>query len=863
MSNELNEVAEPFLGQSGASAVNRSAATLETFNALTGLLSINTYIINLRTMSVDFMNKNAEDLFGHTVAEMQAKGPDFLKTMCHPDDTPLLKERFEAVTALGPGEHVNSEFRIRRRDGTYVWQRSTDTVFERDEDGAVLSICGIAFDVSRYKRIEKELKNLKKELESSVRDKDQELDETKAFLEHALNLMPGIIYVYNQKTRSNEFANKSIARLIGYTNKEIRAMGSSVMAQIMHPSDLPRIDKHFTKLSTISDNEIHSIEYRLRHKNGEYLWFLSLDTPFQRDNDGQVIKHIGVATNISEQKKAEQNLLEIKENLEALVKQGSAEVISQNEELDRANRLLEAVIQTASSAILALDHNGRILILNDAARHVLGGLNGPPPLEWPDDIHFLEAANFAPLDASANPINRALAGLRLRNETNVMTRKSGSFNRYVRVSSASIADDDLPVSAVIVLDDISDQEVARQQVERSSRLDALGQLTGGIAHDFNNLLAAIQYSIELAMRELPKNGTQNLLNTALGAVDRGAALSRRLLAFAKRQPGLSESRPMQGVRDEFMQLIEPTIEEAIETTFKLETPNLNIFCDIGQLENSLLNLVLNARDAIVRSGVGDKITITARGQTDVQPDASVVVPIADSARSAEKTGTDAKDSPSDDRQYRYVEIAVSDNGPGMSEEVKRRAIDPFFTTKDTNSGTGLGLSTVYGFVRQSDGELRLYSEPGQGTTVRMILPRGTSDGRRELPVERLPSERGEGEHILVVEDEPTLLDMLTRTIEELGYRVTGVPSGGAALDELSVENDLELMLTDIVMPGGISGFELANKVRGINPDIKIVYMSGYTGYRESEMGEIIAPMLAKPCPERELAHVIRSQLSGG
>ena len=295
----------------------------------------------------------------------------------------------------------------------------------------------------------------------------------------------------------------------------------------------------------------------------------------------------------------------------------------------------------------------------------------------------------------------------------------------------------------------------------------------------------------------------------------------------------------------------------------MEEPGLHVFCDDGQLENALLNLVLNSRDAITRSGIGNKIMIEARAVRDTADDSARIAATDLNAFRAKGLREHKQEDRNrmDNHSYRYVEIAVTDNGPGMSEEIKRRAVDPFFTTKSQHSGTGLGLSMVYGFVQQSDGELRLYSEEGQGTAIRMMLPRGTAEGEREDPVEREPAIRGDGETILVVEDEVSLLRLMTQALEGIGYKTKRATNGQDALR--MVENGLEfdLLLTDIVMPGGINGFTLAEQVTKLKPKTRVMYMSGYTGYRDTEMGSIIAPILPKPCRELELSRKLRAQLA--
>ena len=211
---------------------------------------------------------------------------------------------------------------------------------------------------------------------------------------------------------------------------------------------------------------------------------------------------------------------------------------------------------------------------------------------------------------------------------------------------------------------------------------------------------------------------------------------------------------------------------------------------------------------------------------------------------------------------RYVEFSVSDNGPGMTPEVQRRSVDPFFTTKSTNSGTGLGLSMVYGFVQQNEGMLRIYSEEGAGTTVRLILPRGDASDQREEPQILPNSPQGNRERVLVAEDDALLQSVIRDIIESFGYETTVVASGRAALSMIKAGEMFDVLLTDIVMPGGLGGFELAREARAVVPDLPIIYMSGYAGHMEKDMGDIIAPMARKPCQPHELAELLADAIRG-
>ena len=531
-------------------------------------------------------------------------------------------------------------------------------------------------------------------------------------------------------------------------------------------------------------------------------------------------------------------------------------------DMQAASSRLSAVMDAAQSGVIGLSRDGDIELANTAARHMLGGLSAALPVQWPREVRFLDGENMAPLDASSNPIERALAGQDMRGQITVMSRAKGMEPRYVRVSSSTISETaSKDIRTVLVMDDVTEQERNRQKVERAGRLDALGQLTGGIAHDFNNLLATIEYSIQLSRAQETPGAAEQYFSTALSSVRRGAELTGRLLAFAKKQPTKAQSTLANVIMSDMAGLVGAAIEENIQLAFETLEPDVWVHCDVAQLENALLNLILNARDAIMSGKTGDRIVVAVRGIAELDFDHELrrEDPSAFIAKGLENA-LQADHRRDDGKAYRFVEFSVTDNGPGMTEETKRRALDPFFTTKDPAAGTGLGLSMVYGFVQNSDGELRIYSEPGLGTTVRLILPRGTQDGAREVPIEMLPRSSGKGQRILIVEDEADLLAMMSSLVESLGYDVVQAKNANEAMDVLRAQENIELMLTDIVMPGGMGGFELAQKAREVSAQLRIVYMSGYTGYSEAEMGALVAPLIGKPCPPTELADVLKNAL---
>ncbi|MEC7764066.1 MAG: response regulator [Pseudomonadota bacterium] len=510
------------------------------------------------------------------------------------------------------------------------------------------------------------------------------------------------------------------------------------------------------------------------------------------------------------------------------------------ERIAALNARLNAILETAQSGILGLSAEGAIVASNPGARALLPPEAFEAGSDWPDRVPVRGVEGMEALPGTANPFRRAAEGETIRDALVILG--DGEAPRYLKLSSARIstgpADD---VRSVILIDDVTELERNRQQVERTARLDALGQLTGGIAHDFNNLLGTIEYAVELARDDMPEPDNR-YLDTARNAVRRGADLTRRLLTFARRQPGEIGSHEVEGLLAGVEDLSRPALDASITLAIPAPEPGLWVLCDEGQFETAMLNLVLNSRDAIRDSGRGSTITIGVRALDGM---------------SRRQLGTAGSDSTPAD----FVEFSVSDDGPGMSAEVRRRATDPFFTTKGLHDGTGLGLSVVYGFVEQSGGVLKIYSEVGRGTTVRLILPRGAAGTRTDKAVEAQVVPSAGGEHILVVDDQPDLLAITRDMLEGFGYRVTAARSGAEALERLSSAGRCDLLLTDVVMPG-MSGFELAATVRTMLPKVPVIYMSGYTAVSDDQMGAVVAPVLQKPSSPADLSQAIRAALEG-
>jgi PAS domain S-box-containing protein len=390
-------------------------------------------------------------------------------------------------------------------------------------------------------------------------------------------------------------------------------------------------------------------------------------------------------------------------------------------------------------------------------------------------------------------------------------------------------------------------ETARDQLAASQRLEAIGQLSGGIAHDFNNLLMIIQGNLETVDRALknptgfnPANVQRSVANAMRGA-ERASALTHRLLAFSRRQA--LDPKPLDVNRfiTHMVEFLQRTLGETVDVEAVGAAGLWEIEVDLPQLEAAMINLAINARDAMPDGG---KLTIEALN-TYLDQDYCHQHPEVTPGQ--------------------YVLICVTDTGLGMEQDVIARAFEPFFTTKEVGHGTGLGLSQVYGFVKQSHGHIRIYSEPSQGTTIKVYLPRRRHADHEtssdDVDSEETPAGGERGECILVVEDDIDVRNYVVQTLRELNYRVTGVANAHAALSVLRSEDRVDLMLTDVVMRG-LNGRELAEQAKNLRPGMPILFMTGYSRNAIIHQGRIDngIDLLQKPISQAQLSNRIRELL---
>ncbi|WP_430911989.1 MASE4 domain-containing protein [Methylobacterium sp. sgz302541] len=393
-----------------------------------------------------------------------------------------------------------------------------------------------------------------------------------------------------------------------------------------------------------------------------------------------------------------------------------------------------------------------------------------------------------------------------------------------------------PLSLAGIVMDTTDRRQAQERAAQAQKMEAIGQLTGGVAHDFNNLLTIVVGNLDMIMRRPEDRGrVERLAGSAMTAARRGAEVTEKLLSFSRRQVLRPETVNPNRLLTDFRTLLRRAVGETVSVEFDLDPALDPVRLDPGQFESAVLNLAVNARDAM--PGGGTLAIATA----------NVVVP--DPERPA----------PPELAPGAYVLVCVSDTGVGMDAQTAAQAFEPFFTTKDVGKGTGLGLSQVYGFAKQGGGHVALASAPGRGTTIRIYLPRSSERAAEVRPEGGMPLRRAsDGEVVLVVEDEPGVLEMAVESLAELGYRTLTATHAVAALDRLKGPERIDILFSDVVMPGGTNGVQLAVEARRHRPGLRVLLTSGYTGSALGEHGvPADQPLLSKPYLREDLAEKLR------
>jgi PAS domain S-box-containing protein len=593
------------------------------------------------------------------------------------------------------------------------------------------------------------------------------------------------------------------------------------------------IGEHFSRFYTGEDRAAGVPETALRvaaetdrfaaegwrvRRDGSRFWAMVVIDAIRDEGTGALVGFAKITRDMTEQRRAQEEALES----------------------ERRFRLL--VQNVTDYAIFMLDTEGRVTNWNAGAARIKGYAASEivgrhfSSFYTPEDVG--RGLPLAVLDTVRREGRYEAEGWRVR--------KDGSRFWASVVIDAVRDDNGALVGFAKVTRDLTERREAQLELERSreqlfqaQKMEALGQLTGGLAHDFNNLLTGIIGSLEQLRTRVAQGRIGDLdryIVAAQGAASRAAALTHRLLAFARRQTldpkSTDPNRLIAGMEDLIRRTVGPAI--AVETVLAIGLwPTL---CDANQLENAVLNLCINARDAMPDGG---RLTIETAN-----------------------TWLDERGARERDMQPgQYVAVCVTDTGTGMPPDVVARAFDPFYTTKPIGMGTGLGLSMVYGFAKQSGGQARLYSEVGQGTTVRLYLPRHRGEVNGEgVQAEPAEAPRAEaGETVLVVDDEPTVRMLIAEVLEELGYAAIEAADGASAMKVVQSGARVDFLITDVGLPGGMNGRQLADAARQLRPGLRVLFITGYAENAAVGNGHLEPGMhvLTKPFSMERLASRIK------
>jgi len=501
------------------------------------------------------------------------------------------------------------------------------------------------------------------------------------------------------------------------------------------------------------------------------------------------------------------------------------------EEIKADERFRKAFNANPDPITIATIADGRYIDVNQSFLRITGYRREEVIGRTSVEMKFWES-----LEARAQFINILKKRGSVRNLEITFLTKSGE--RRTGVNSAEIIEVAGQDCVITIFKDVTEQKVLEKQLRQAQKMEAIGQLTGGIAHDFNNLLGVILGFSESLEEQLPANEPlQKKCRQIHKAAQSAASLTRQLLAFSRQQVLEPKVMDLNAVVLDTEKMLRRLIGADIDLSTALESALGSIQADVGQMEQIIINLVVNARDAMPQGG---RLTIET-GNIDLDEDYARLHPPLQAGP--------------------YVVLSVSDTGIGMDARTQARIFEPFFTTKELGRGTGLGLSTVYGVVKQSGGHIWVYSEPGQGTTFRIYLPRIEEAPRPEKPRPDSGKNFRGTETILLVEDNEDLRELTSSLLTAGGYRVLEAETPDEALQNArSHAGPIHLLLTDVVMPG-INGRELADQLTSLRPELKVIYMSGYTGFTHRGIVDSEAVLLQKPIARETLLRKIRGVLT--
>lgn len=620
-------------------------------------------------------------------------------------------------------------------------------------------------------------------LEQKISERTKTLEANEHKFRTLAECIPNTVFVANA-LGANSFVS---GRGVAFSGLPAAAMQGDGWLELLHPDDRAACQAKWRHCVASGQDFIG--EFRLRRHDGAYLWLLFHTVPI-KSSQGVITGWIGTATDIDARHRTEAETAGKNAKLEEVVAETAQE--------------LQQFFDLSQDILAVVNFDRQPIALNPAWERITG--HGRDLAMARDYFAFIH-----PDDITAN--KAAGKALTYGEPITLDMRMSRADGGWSWISWRAVTSHKRELIFAVGRDVTAERE-RDEQLRQSQKMEVVGQLTGGLAHDFNNLLTIIMGNLELLQRGMEDAPLKLLhrLEAAMDASRRAAMLTHRMLAFSRRQPldpaPLDASLLLAGMAD----MLRRTLGETIKVEIIGAVGLWQSLVDANQLENAILNLAVNARDAMPEGGT---LKITTQ---------NVILTTDDIA-------TTPIGLPGE-----YVSITVIDTGTGMLPEVQAKAFEPFFTTKPTGKGTGLGLAQVYGFINQSGGCVKLFSQPGWGTSVTLFLPRLAIDALPEAPPAPEPAcaepaqpARGHGEIILLVEDEPGVRQFAQDVLNDLGYRVVTAETAAAALGVCATTPNIRLLFTDIVLAGGIGGHDLADRVNASHPDILVLYTTGYDG----------------------------------
>jgi PAS domain S-box-containing protein len=722
-------------------------------------------------------NSAAEHLYGYSADEAIGKPTSIIVP---PDRREQGQDYLRRIARGEPIERFET-VRVRKDGGAVEISLSLSPI--RGPNGEIIGVSGSARNITEARRTERALQQQREE-RRLIFDASQDL----------IMIMDARGYVA-QISPSSE-------TILGYRPEEM--VGRSG-ADFIHPDHLEQSREGTRALRRGQRPKL--ADTRCLRKDGREVWLSWLGTW-----SAEMKRFYFVGRDMTEARLAQESLLE-------------SELLARN------------IIETSLDAFVQTDENGTILAWNSQAERLFGWRRDEALGRNNIDLIVAESERetiSAGLQSFVSSGDGRL--LERRREMMVQSRDGREFKAELSVTALNRREGLL---FNVFYRDLTDKIAAEERIRHAEKMEAVGQLTGGVAHDFNNILTVITGTIEILAEAVEKEPQLAAITKMIDeAAARGAELTQHLLAFARKQPLQPREIDVNSLIVDTAKLLRPTLGEQIQIESVFETGSCVAIVDPNQLTTALLNLALNARDAM--PGGGKLILETAAAYLD-----------------------EAYANINDIRPGHYVLIAVSDTGAGIPAKLLDRVFDPFFTSKGPGKGTGLGLSMVYGFIKQSAGHIRIYSEEGHGTTIKMYLPPGmtaTASGGGVTPA----AIEGGDETILVVEDDRLVRDYVLAQLDSLGYATLQAANAADALAIVTAGKPFDLLFTDVIMPGKMNGRQLADEILKTRPDLKVVYTSGYTENAIIHHGRLDSGvlLLAKPYHKSDLAQILRKALDG-